>query len=232
MADDMQELGNTILELLLAYPWLIPVYLVVLWYLVIKPLTYTRREREEEAQQAQERTQHVRIERKALDNAGPEIRELLSRTYSAWRTDAAKFDWPLSLAQFTEHAARYRNADEYIEDRISESAGVVSTCAATQELTDELFADSEFIIRCEPHAWLLTNERLYVLFGGGDEIACKAFHIEDITDYRAGPFRITTADGAIFELKFKDFGRAPFKEEIHATQEFSKERSAGQVKCQ
>ena len=219
----MRELGNNFLELLLAYPWLIPIYLVGLWYLIIKPLTYTKREREHEAQQANEHEQHVRRERKALDGAGPQIRELLSRTYLAWRTDAAKFEWPPSLAQFAEHAARYRNADDFIKNRISESAGVVSTCAAVQELMGEPFADSEFIIRCEPNAWLLTNKRLYILFGEGDEVACQEFRIRDITDYRAGPLRIAMTDGAVFELKFKDFGLAPFKEEIHAIQEFSKE---------
>lgn len=223
----MQDFGNTILAFLLAYPWLIPFYLLGLWYLVIKPLTYTRRERQEEAQQAQEYTQHVREESEALEEAGPEVRKLLSRTYFAWRNNAAEFDWPPSLAQFREHAARYSNADEYIEDRRRESAGVVSTCADINSLMDTSFTEDEFIIRCEPFSWLLTSRALNLLVKKGEVTICNAIQIADIGLYRASPLRIETTDGVVFEYRYKEFKFASFKEEIEAVRDFRTQSLGG-----
>ena len=177
--DEQGDLGEQLLAFLLEYPWLIPFYFVGLWYLVIRPLVGGGGH----GVRGEDRSQEERHDLRALDSLDDSIRDFVARTYAAWCSEAAKFDWPPSLAQFAALAAKCRNLDAYIRYYVSNIAEVLSTYAKVHKLTGKPYAADEFAIRCEPRNWLLTNRSLYVLSIRDDRRVCDEFPLEDVAAY-------------------------------------------------
>ncbi len=180
-------MADVLLEALLAYPYLIPLYLVGLWYIVVKPLT--RLFDTEAAQKESKLRDEYEAGREAICSEDSGIRQLLARTYEARLAGRT--------AKFNPHNQRFAESHGSVEKFINDQGQVeiARKLGKIYELTNKPFDSSEILVETGID-WALTNKTLYVLDGDEESSAACVIPLDTLRSYQ----HVSRDGKSVFEI--------------------------------